>query len=197
MIGTVLAAVAMFAGTNVDDIVVLTVLFVASTRGRPRPWQIVAGQYLGFSALVLISVIAALGLVIVPDEWVGLLGLLPLALGVRGLIASRNGDGESAVVATGLLGVAGITIANGADNISVYTPVFRTLAPAQTAVTIAVFMVCVAIWCGAGRLLGTHERVTETLEKVDHWLVPLVFIVLGAVILLESGVIPRLFTALT
>ncbi len=52
-----------FAGTNVDDIVVLTVLFVASsTGGRPRTWQIVTGQYLGFSALVAISVIAALGL---------------------------------------------------------------------------------------------------------------------------------------
>ncbi|AII11243.1 cadmium resistance transporter [Rhodococcus opacus] len=197
MIGTVLAAVAMFAGTNVDDIVVLTVLFVASTQGQPRPWQIVAGQYLGFSALVAISVIAALGLVIVPDDWVGLLGLLPLALGIRGLIASRNGDGESPVVATGLLGVAGITIANGADNISVYTPVFRTLAPAQTALTIAVFMVCVGIWCAAGRLLGTHKKVTETLERVEHWLVPVVFIVLGAVILIESGVIPRLVTALT
>jgi cadmium resistance protein CadD (predicted permease) len=100
------------------------------------------------------------------------------------------------VVPAGLLGVAGITIANGADNISVYTPVFRTLEPAQTAVTIAVFMVCVGLWCVAGRILGTHKKVTETLEKVEHWLVPVVFIVLGAVILIESGVIPRLITAI-
>jgi cadmium resistance transport/sequestration family protein len=198
VIGTVLAAVAMFAGTNVDDIVVLTVLFVASsTGGRPRPSQIVAGQYLGFSALVAISVIAALGLVIVPDDWVGLLGLLPLALGVRGLIVNRHGHEVSGPVPAGLFGVAGITIANGADNISVYTPVFRTLEPAQTAVTIAVFMVCVGLWCVAGRLLGTHKKVTETLEKVEHWLVPMVFTVLGAVILIESGVIPRLVAALT
>ncbi|MFH5245455.1 cadmium resistance transporter [Antrihabitans spumae] len=197
MIETVLAAVAMFAGTNIDDIVVLTVLFVASAQGRPHPWQIVAGQYLGFTAIVVISVIAALGLVIVPDEWVGLLGLLPLALGIRGLIAGRNGDGESPVVAAGLLGVAGITIANGADNISLYTPVFRTLAPPQTAITIAVFMVCVGIWCAAGRLLGSHKKVTETLERVDHWLVPAVFIALGAIILIESGVILRLFEAVT
>lgn len=196
MIGTIAAAVAMFAGTNVDDIVVLTVLFVASTRGRPRPWQIVTGQYLGFVTLVAISVVAALGLVIVPDDWVGLLGLLPLGLGVWGLITSRSGDGESQVVATGLLSVAGITLANGADNISVYTPVFRTLAPPQTAVTIVVFLICVGIWCAAGRLLGTHQKVTETLERVEHWLVPAVFIALGVIILAESGVVPRLVALL-
>jgi cadmium resistance protein CadD (predicted permease) len=46
--GTVGAAVVLFAGTNVDDLVVLTVLFLAGrATGRPRPWQIWAGQYAG------------------------------------------------------------------------------------------------------------------------------------------------------
>ncbi|MBC2644903.1 MULTISPECIES: cadmium resistance transporter [unclassified Rhodococcus (in: high G+C Gram-positive bacteria)] len=200
MIGTIAAAVAMFAGTNIDDIVVLTVLFVASASGgRPRPWQIAAGQYLGLITLVAISVVAALGLVIVPEDWVGLLGLLPLSLGIWGLIRGLrdDGDGESAVVATGLASVAAITIANGADNIAVYTPVFRTLGAPQTAVTIAVFLVCVGLWCAAGRLLGTHKKVIATLERVEHWLVPAVFIGLGVIILLESGVLGRLSAALT
>ena len=196
MITTIAAAVAMFAGTNIDDIVVLTVLFVASaSQGRPRAWQIVAGQYAGLITLVAISVVAALGLVIVPEDWVGLLGLLPLSLGVWGLIRGlRSGDEDEApVVATGMVGVAAITIANGADNIAVYTPVFRTLGAPQTAVTIAVFLICVGIWCYAGRLLGTRRKVVDTLERVEHWLV--VFIVLGAIILLESGVLGRLIVA--
>ena len=198
MITTIAAAVAMFAGTNIDDIVVLTVLFVASaSQGRPRAWQIVAGQYAGLITLVAISVVAALGLVIVPEDWVGLLGLLPLSLGVWGLIRGlRSGDeDEPPVVATGMVGVAAITIANGADNIAVYTPVFRTLGAPQTAVTIAVFLICVGIWCYAGRLLGTRRKVVDTLERVEHWLVPVVFIVLGAIILLESGVLGRLIVA--
>ena len=198
MITTIAAAVAMFAGTNIDDIVVLTVLFVASaSQGRPRAWQIVAGQYAGLITLVAISVVAALGLVIVPEDWVGLLGLLPLSLGVWGLIRGlRSGDEDEApVVATGMVGVAAITIANGADNIAVYTPVFRTLGAPQTAVTIAVFLICVGIWCYAGRLLGTRRKVVDTLERVEHWLVPVGFIVLGAIILLESGVLGRLIVA--
>ena len=86
-------------------------------------------------------------------------------------------------------------IANGADNIAVYTPVFRTLGAPQTIVTIAVFLICVGLWCAAGRMLGTHKKVIDTLERVEHWLVPTVFIGLGVIILLESGVIGRLIAA--
>lgn len=196
MLATIGSAVGLFAATNIDDIVVLTVLFLASRRGRPRPWQIVAGQYIGFTTLVAISVVAALGLTIVPDDWVGFLGLIPLGIGIwtliRGLLRRRDGDDDDKIAAVGLWGVAGITIANGADNISLYTPIFRTSAPADVAIMIAVFLALVAVWCGAGRLIGTHKAITAAIERVEHWLVPAVFIGLGLFILLESGVVPRL-----
>ena len=202
MLPTIFAAAGMFAATNIDDIVVLTVLFLASSRDGPRPWQIVLGQYLGFITLVAISVVAALGLTVIPDEWVGFLGLVPLVIGVVGLVRGlRNGrddddEAESALKAVGVLGVAGITIANGADNISLYTPVFRTISPMDTVITIVVFLVLVAVWCLLGRVIGTHRKVTETLEKIEHWLVPAVFIGLGLFILIESGVVPRLIEVL-
>jgi len=204
MIETIAAAIGLFAATNIDDIVVLTVLFLASTRGALPGWKVITGQYLGFIALVAISVVAAAGLTIVPDEWVGLLGLIPLAIGVYGLIRTfrRRGsdddeDDESAIRAGGLIGVAGITIANGADNISLYTPVFRTNPIPDTIITIIVFLVLVAVWCVVARLVGTNKTVTEALEKIEHWLVPAVFIGLGLYILIDSGVIVRLVDALT
>ncbi|MFD0852540.1 cadmium resistance transporter, partial [Actinomadura adrarensis] len=56
--GTLSAAVAMFVGTNIDDIIILTVLFLASrSSGRPKVWQIWAGQYVGVAALVAVSVL--------------------------------------------------------------------------------------------------------------------------------------------
>lgn len=203
MLATVVTAVGMFAATNIDDLVVLTVLFLSSTRRGPRPWQIVAGQYLGFLILVALSVLAALGLTLVPDDWVGFLGVVPLAIGVLGLIRTlRNRDDDdedddSSITAVGALGVAGITIANGADNIAVYTPVFRTINPVDTVLTIVVFLLLVAVWCALGRLIGTHRKVTETLERVEHWLVPAVFIGIGLLIVLESGVVPRLIAVLS
>lgn len=202
----VLAAVGLFVSTNIDDLVVLTILFLATTRGGTLTvWKVIAGQYLGLITLITVSVVAALGLTLVPDEWVGFLGLLPLGIGVYGLtrylVRRRNADDddddESAIRAGGLLGVAGITIANGADNISLYTPVFRTQPVLDTVVTILVFLVLLAGWCLLARAIGTNRRVTEALEKIEHWLVPAVFIGLGLYILIESGVVPRLIAVLT
>lgn len=185
--GTAATAAGVFAGTNVDDLIVLTVLFLAArASGRPRPWQIWAGQYAGIAVLVAVSVLAALGLALVPDRWVPLLGLVPVALGVRGLIGAVRrspGDDEAPAVAGNAVAVAGVTIANGADNIAVYTPVFRTIGPAGSVLTIAVFAVLVAVWCLASSWLGSHRRVIALVERYGHWLVPLVFIVIGAAIL--------------
>ncbi|GLZ08494.1 cadmium transporter [Actinomadura sp. NBRC 104412] len=194
---TLTAAAGMFAGTNIDDIILLTMLFLgARSAGRPLPRQIWTGQYVGVAALVAVSVAAALGLTLVPDDRVGLLGLVPLALGVYALIGTiraRGSDEEAAPPAvSGTLAVAGLTIANGADNISVYTPVFRTIGPAATAVTIAVFAAGVALWCLAASWLGSHRRMIAFVERYGPWLVPAVFIVIGVVIVLESGVLTRL-----
>lgn len=203
MLSTIAAAAGLFVATNIDDIVVLTVLFAVAARGTSqlRGWQIVAGQYLGLITLIVVSFLAALGLTIVPDEWVGLLGLIPLAIGVLALVRTLRGKGdddeaESALKAVGLLGVAGITIANGGDNIAIYTPVFRTMSTADTLITIAVFLVLLAAWCLLARAIGTNERVTEALEKVEHWLVPVVFIGLGIFILIESGTLAHIASLL-
>ncbi|MFC9970523.1 cadmium resistance transporter [Spirillospora sp. NPDC127200] len=155
------------------------------------------GQYAGIAVLVVVSAVAALGLSVVPDGWVGLLGLVPFALGLKGLVSAvrARGTGGDAppAVASGALAVAGVTVANGADNISVYTPVFRTVGPAGTAVAVAVFAVGVAVWCLAGSWLGSHRRVIEVVERHGRWIVPGVFMAIGTVIVIESGVLGRIF----
>ena len=184
---TVLTAAGVFAGTNVDDLIVLTVLFLGVRAASAPAWKIWAGQYLGIGTLVAVSILAALGLTLIPDRYVPLLGLVPLALGVRALIQAFRGreepDAPPTAPVRGLLPVAGITIANGADNIAVYTPVFRTTDVRGATVLILVFAVLVAVWCAAGSWLGSHKRVIAVIERHGHWLVPLVFIAIGAVIL--------------
>jgi cadmium resistance transport/sequestration family protein len=191
LFGTVAAAVGVFAGTNVDDLLVLTALFLsARAAGHPRPWQIWVGQYTGIGALVAISVVAALGLIFVPDSRVGLLGLVPFILGVKGIVAAIRARDDHApprpVVAAGLVSVAGVTIANGADNISVYIPMFRTIGLANSVITVAVFTVGVALWCLAGSRLGAHPKVVQIVRRFGHWIVPAVFMLIGAVIVIES-----------
>ena len=61
-------AVVAFLGTTIDDVIILTALFVSRRgSGLPRARSIVGGQYLGFAAILLASLLAAAGLQIVPD----------------------------------------------------------------------------------------------------------------------------------
>ncbi|WP_219933716.1 cadmium resistance transporter [Streptomyces sp. NWU339] len=184
-------AAGMFAGTNIDDILVLTVLFLARrATGRPTGWQIWIGQYLGFAVLLVLSTVAALMLVALPDRWLGLLGLVPLMLGVRGLITAAREDGsgeDSTAMVGGVLPVAGLTIAAGADNVSVYTPVFHALGAGALAVVLTVFAAGIALWCLAGAWLGTSRAATAVVQRHGRWIIPAVFVLIGATLVIHFG----------
>jgi len=185
-------AVGLFAGTNIDDVVVLTVLNAASRAGgRPRRWEIWAGQYAGFGVLVGVSLAAGRSLALVPAHWLWLLALIPIGLGIANLVAAirslRRGEPPSPPSAGGLPGVATLTIVNGADAVAAYAPFFATSGTTQAMVTLVVFAVCVALWCLAGVLLTRHKRVTEAVSRYGHWILPAAFILIGLYILHETA----------
>ena len=187
---TVLTAVAAFAATNIDDIVVLSVLF-ARRDERFGARQIVAGQDLGFALLIGASLAAGAGLLALPDEAVGALGLVPIAIGIRGVWRAYHGrqrhdwKGSEAVATTG--GVAAITVANGADNVAIYAPLFATNGAGGVVATVIVFLGLVAVWCAVGLLIGSRPTVIRTVEWAGDYAIPVVLIALGIFILFESG----------
>jgi cadmium resistance protein CadD (predicted permease) len=86
----VLTAVMAFVGTNVDDLLVLLVFFVEAeanaTHGDGlRSGHVVGGQVLGFSILLLLSLLGLLLGLFLPPQYLGLFGLLPLLIGLYGL----------------------------------------------------------------------------------------------------------------
>ena len=190
---TLTTATALFAGTNLDDLVVLAVLNVcATTEGRPARWQIWVGQYIGLACLVGLSLLATLGLTLIPKDRTWLLGIVPLGLGIHKLAgsihAARSPEREtSPVMASGLGGVIAITVANGGDNVVAYTPFFRTSTLMELAVTLAVFAIGVALFCSAGALLVSHPRVTEAIKRWGHWIVPGIFIAIGVYVFYKGG----------
>lgn len=194
-------AISAFTASNLDDILLLLLLFSAAAR-RASAWQVVVGQYLGFSLLVCASLIGFLGGQLLPPAWIGSLGLLPISLGVSQMIDNLEGDQEadsataeapvpSLLETRGIpcgqaIAVAGITVANGGDNLGLYVPLFARCTPAQLGLTLAVFMVMVGLWCAlAWRLLQT-PAVTQLLQRYGQPAMPLVLIGLGVLILLDS-----------
>jgi cadmium resistance protein CadD (predicted permease) len=188
---TIAAAAALFAGTNVDDLIVLAVLSAsARATGHPRRWEIWAGQYLGFGVLLAVSLAAARGLRLIPHGWLWLLGLVPLGLGLgkllAALLARRRGEPPPAAVPGGLAGLAALTITNGGDDVAAYAPVFAA-GGIGTGVTLAVFAVGVAVWCLAGWWLVSHHRVAEIVRDRGHWIVPAVFVLVAVYIFWQTG----------
>ena len=196
LLAAAITGVAAFAATNVDDIFIL-MLFFSQVGGEFRNRHVVLGQYLGFAALVALSVLGSLGVLVVPEEWVGLLGLVPIFLGVRASLRTLRGvteeeERKEPIEGSGVYGVAAVTFANGGDNIGIYVPLFASVGFARMGTIVAVFFALVAVWCYAGYTLGSHPTVAYKIGRYGHIVVPVVLVALGVYIVVESGALSLL-----
>ncbi|MFJ8802854.1 cadmium resistance transporter [Streptomyces sp. NPDC102487] len=194
--GIIGQAAGLFAVTNIDDILILSLFFAQGAGHRNSTRRIVLGQYLGFAAILAVAVAAAFGATFLPESATPYLGLLPLALGLKAAWQTwqshRAGDGheEEAQAREGgpsPLAVAAVTFANGGDNIGVYVPVFATAGIRGMTVYAVVFLALVAVWCFAGRYFATRPVIAKALARWGHILLPLVLIAIGLLILIEGG----------
>ncbi len=189
MLGTIGVATTMFAASNIDDIFVLLGFFGDR---KFHAYQVVLGQWLGLTTLVVVSLIASLVSLVFAPAYVGLLGFLPILIGLKRLydLLRSAGDDEMEVPKAGLgnvFSVAAVTIANGSDNIGIYTPVFATSTGAEIGITIAVFAIGVAVWLLFSHWLVNHPALGAPIRRYGHWMVPFALIAIGAFILYDAG----------
>ena len=115
------ASTATFAVTNIDDALLLTLFFAKRIPAR----RIVAGQYLGFAIILLISLIGAAAALAIPHRWIRFLGVVPLAIGARLFLqAFRSKSNQLRADNLSVASIALLTFSNGADNVGVYVPFF-------------------------------------------------------------------------
>jgi len=179
-VSALITGAAAFSATNIDDIVFLTIFF-SQTSHR---WHVVIGQYLAFTALVALSLIAFFGGQVLPHEWLRLFGIAPIAIGIKKLPREKQ-DRLPQGSAVGMLDVATITFTNGADNIGVYAPLFAVSDAPRLIVLVVVLYTLLAGWCLVGYMIHRDSAVAYTLKRLGHWIVPVVLIALGFYILLD------------
>ena len=189
--------VAAFTATNLDDIVIL-MLFFSQINAVFRRKHIVSGQYLGFGALVLASLPSFFGAVLFPRAWIGLLGLVPIAIGVSRLLNSDEEDTEEEMteqsepswfanlLSPQTYSVAAVTFANGGDNIGIYVPLFASTTWESLLAILGVFFSMVGVWCYTAYRLTCLPGVAQTFTRYGNQLVPFVLIGLGVLILIDS-----------
>jgi cadmium resistance transport/sequestration family protein len=189
----IITSILAFISTNIDDIFILT-LFYGSRRFRNS--EIIIGQLLGIGALIAISIVASLAGLIIDKSYIGLLGFLPIYLGIRGLWhalkKSEDDDASDNLEIEQhnkrhILSIAGVTIANGGDNIGIYVPLFAALSYVNEVITISIFLLMTLAWCILAKYLTNHPYVAKVIDKYGHIVAPVVLIFLGIFILYESG----------
>lgn len=191
-LASVLQAISAFSATNIDDIFILMLLF-SRLDNQFKARHVVSGQFLGIAALVFVSLAGLACRSTLPLSWIGLLGLLPISLGVSQLMehleAPTGDEGQTAersaatVDLAGVAGVASITLANGSDNIGVYMPMFASAAPIQLITILAVFALLTGLWCLLAWWLIRAPGVAAWLQCHGQTLMPAVLIGIGAEIL--------------
>lgn len=195
---TIISAIGVYISTSIDYLIILIILFAQLSQNKQK-WHIYAGQYLGTGLLVGTSLVAAYVVNFVPEAWmVGLLGLIPIYLGIRFALVGEGEEEEEKEIIERLeqskanqlfWTVTLLTIASGGDNLGIYIPYFASLDWSQTLVALLVFVIGIIIFCELSRVLSSIPLISETIEKYQRIIVPLVFIPLGLYIMYESGTI--------
>ena len=203
MIQNVVTSIILYSGTAVDLLIIL-MLFFAKRKSRKDIINIYLGQFLGSVSLILLSLLFAFVLNYIPSkEILGLLGLIPIFLGLKVLLLGDS-DGE-AIAKDGLRKddknliflVAMITFAScGADNIGVFVPYFTTLNLANLIVALLTFLVMIYLLVFSAQKLAQVSSVGEILEKYSRWFIAVVYLGLGIYILIENNSFDILWTIL-
>lgn len=212
---TIITGITSFIATNIDDIVIL-IIFFAQVPNKSQidqllpnqltvP-QIIVGKYLGFIVLLLASLVGYFGGLFIPDKWLGLLGFVPVAIGISHLVQLLQPDHTEDEIQTitaelchipnskfahilnpQTYAVAGITIANGGDNIGIYVPLFANTNLPSLVIIILVFLVMIGVWCAIAYYLTRHPILAHGITHYGKVVVPFVLIALGIYIFIDSG----------
>ncbi|MBD2446250.1 cadmium resistance transporter [Nostoc sp. FACHB-152] len=200
IITAISTGVVAFISTNIDDIAIL-LLFFSQINAHFRPQHIFFGQYLGFIVLVVLSLSGLLGGFVLGANWIGLLGLIPIAIGISSLVNHEDDDieelvvetmpsseelGANFIIAPQTYTVAAVTIANGGDNISIYIPLFASSNLTSFWVIIGVFFLLLGVLCYTAYKLTHQQAIADAITRYISNFVPFILICLGAFIIFKT-----------
>jgi cadmium resistance protein CadD (predicted permease) len=144
-----------------------------------------------------VSILASLISLILPPGYIGLLGVVPIGIGLNKLFSLWRSDEEAEEGHKSGVGnifvVIAVTVANGADNIGVYVPVFATRTSTEISIIVLVFIVMVAMWLLLAHALVNHPVFGVPIRRYGHVIVPFALIAIGLMVLAEAGTISLLW----
>jgi cadmium resistance protein CadD (predicted permease) len=184
LITIIAVAAASFVATSFDNLLILVGLLGASYERK----QVASGYLSG----MLLVAIAAAGLSMathrLPAAALGYLGLIPIGLGLWHLLQLRRPSArrDEARRAGGVWPVALVTVAASGDSLATFVALLSDSVTALAIPILATFAAGSLGWLALARFLSTHEGVVRILRRWGVYLIPLLLIVIGTYILLDS-----------
>ena len=183
IIDVIVVASVGFLGTMFDNFFAFSAQLVVTDRARFR--RVSWAQALGVFTLIIIAAGVGSVLAPIPTRWIGLLCVAPWVLAVH---AWRRRDGPARTqFRRGSLTTYTMTLALGGDNLAVWIPLLRIGGSVGGITSAVVFLGWEVLFLLAAQTLAGHPRVVEWGKTRGPRLVPFVYLILGALILIESG----------
>ncbi len=192
MIAIIPVAAGAYAATNLDNFILLVALLA---RYRKHTVNVVAG----FIACTLIF--ACVGWWIgkaanvVPVQYLGLLGFVPVSMGIFELIKLRrcnakgtqageeSVDGAHKVFTTTLSSQLG----NGTDTVVVFGVLFIDSAPSADILTIVTIAAMAFVFVCVGIYAVRHPALSERIDRYAHRVMPFVLIFVGTYVIANTA----------
>jgi cadmium resistance protein CadD (predicted permease) len=188
--------IAAYVSTNIDDLFILMVFFATP---RFTSSQIVLGQYLGMGSLMVVSLAGSLVTLLLPHSLIGLIGLFPIAIGIKELLELRKKENEDDKMTSKklqrkkmqmpFLTVATVTFSGG-EEIGIYTALFATNNDVVAIITlVSAVMVLTMLWYLLANYLVKRSSLADRFRRIGDRILSFVLIGLGIYILAETFVI--------
>jgi cadmium resistance protein CadD (predicted permease) len=205
LFGLIAIGIGALVATNIDDTFILIILFSTVTF---QARHVFIGQFLGTTFLIVVTALGSLIALVVPPFIIGLLGLAPIGIGIHRLIELRRTE-ESEIKNNKtrqfnkksksylpFFTVAAITVANGGDDIGVFTPLFAKYNDAgEVTLLVTIFMAMTLLWCIVTYYFVNHPNVANRIKRPAKLITPFVLIGLGVYTLVDSFILWSNFTS--
>jgi cadmium resistance protein CadD (predicted permease) len=179
----ILVASSYFA-TNVDNLLLLVGWMLG---GRVSRGRLFAAYAIAAIAVLVVSLTLGLSANVIPIDYVGYLGLVPVILGVKLFaeqLRSRDDAPETATVKTfSVAAVATTLFSNSVDTMLVFAPLLADSSAGIDRVIAAGYLVMAFFWFFAAQFFSQRAARLRPVSTAAQWLTPLIMVAIGLYIL--------------
>jgi len=194
--GDVLTVIAVtagaFIGTNLDTLILLVALY---SRFENHPKTVTTGYFGGMVVIGLISFVIGMGGGFVPIAYLGMLGVIPIFMGVTALFQLTRTRSTEATTSfamensrkTIFIAVLMTQLGNGTDSMITFSVFLADSTPATDYLIVLTFLAMIGVFAGVALYALKHRKLSDFLDRYGRYVTPFILILVGFYIISNTA----------